>query len=189
MKIKYNAPVTLTYSIICAVVLLLDSALGTQLIPRLFSIPGRSGFNFSNPLNYIRLFTHIGGHISWDHLLSNLAFILLLGPILEEKYGSFSLMVMFLTTALITGLFNALFLPAGLLGGSGIVFMMILLVSFTNIQNNQIPLTFILILILYLAKEVINSFEDNSISEFAHIAGGLCGSLFGFLKPSKRKAH
>jgi len=186
MKIKYNAPVTLTFSLICALVLLMDTLLGTQLIPRLFSVPGRPGFIFSNPLYYIRLFTHIAGHIDWNHLLSNFAFILLLGPILEEKYGSTTLLIMFMVTALFTGLFNALFLPTGLLGASGIVFMMILLVSFTNIQGNQIPLTFILILILYLAREVVNSFQDNSISEFAHIAGGLCGSLFGFLKPRKR---
>jgi len=62
---------------------------------------------------------------------------------------------------------------------------MILLVSFTNIRNGEIPLTFILILILYLAKELISSVQANQISEFAHIAGGICGSMFGFLRPRK----
>lgn len=186
MKIKYNAPVTLTFALICAVVLLLDSILGTNLIPRIFSVPGRTGFNFSNPVNYVRLFTHIAGHADWNHLISNFAFILLLGPILEEKYGSATFTFMFLSTALITGLLNALFLSTGLLGASGIVFMMILLISFTNIRNGEIPLTFILVLILYLAREILNTFRDNNISEFAHIIGGLCGSLFGFFKPHKR---
>jgi membrane associated rhomboid family serine protease len=92
---------------------------------------------------------------------------------------------MILITALITGLLNALLSPAALLGASGVTFMMILLVSFTNIRNGEIPLTFILILILYLAQELINSFQENQISELAHIVGGACGSLFGFLRPRR----
>ncbi len=186
MKITYNAPVTLTFSLVAALVLAADSLLHTNLIPTIFSIPGRGGFDFGSPFQYVRLFTHVIGHVDWSHLLSNFAFVLLLGPILEEKYGSVTLLVMILVTALITGLLNVLLLSTGLLGASGIVFMMILLVSFTNFGNKQIPLTFILILVLYLAREIIGSFQQNSISEFAHILGGFCGSLFGFLKPAKR---
>jgi membrane associated rhomboid family serine protease len=90
---------------------------------------------------------------------------------------------MMLITALVTGLLNALLFPTGLLGASGIVFMMILLVSFTNIERGDIPLTFLLVLAIYLSSQIISSFNRNTISEFAHIAGGVCGSLFGFIKP------
>jgi hypothetical protein len=93
---------------------------------------------------------------------------------------------MILFTALVTGIINSLFFSTGLLGASGIVFMMILLSSFTNINGKDIPLTFILILILYLSREIINSFKTDDISEFAHIIGGFCGSLFGYLKPARR---
>jgi hypothetical protein len=89
-------------------------------------------------------------------------------------------------TALITGALNILLFPKALLGASGVVFMMILLASFTNFKKGEIPLSFILVLILYLGREILNSFSANSISEFAHIAGGFCGSLFGFFRPSKR---
>jgi membrane associated rhomboid family serine protease len=34
--------------------------------------------------------------------------------------------------------------------------------------------------ILFLAKEIFSSFAQNNIAEFAHIAGGIIGSLFGF---------
>jgi uncharacterized membrane protein YdcZ (DUF606 family) len=64
--------------------------------------------------------------------------------------------------------------------------MMILLASFTNFSRGEIPLTFILILVLYLGRELFNSFSNNNISEFAHIVGGFCGSLFGFFRPVKR---
>jgi membrane associated rhomboid family serine protease len=61
--------------------------------------------------------------------------------------------------------------------------MMILLASFTNFTAGEIPLTFILVLVLYLGREIFNSFNSNNISEFAHIVGGFVGSLFGFFRP------
>jgi len=123
------------------------------------------------------------GHTSFTHFIGNFSFILLLGPVLEEKYSSLSLLFMMLITALITGLLNVILFPTGLLGASGIVFMMILLVSFTNIERGDIPLTFLLVLAIYLSSQIMSSFSRNNISEFAHIAGGVCGSLFGFIKP------
>ncbi len=185
MRIRYNAPITLTFALLSAIVLAVDQLTGAGIIPALCVVPGRAGFDFTSVLDYVRIFTHVIGHVSWEHLLSNFAIILLIGPILEEKYGSTSLFIMVLITAFVTGLLNALIFSTGLLGASGVAFMMILLVSFTNIRNGEIPLTFILILILYLAKELISSVQANQISEFAHIAGGACGSMFGFLRPRR----
>lgn len=185
MKIKYNAPVTLTFTLICALVLVLDMVF-KGLIVNWFTVPGKAGFDPSLIRNYFRLFSHALGHADLNHFLANFAFILLLGPILEASYGSPSLIIMMVITAFITGLLNVLLFNTGLIGASGIVFMMILLASFTNFTKGEIPLTFILILILYLGKEVMNAFQNNNISEFGHIIGGLCGSIFGYLKPSKK---
>lgn len=183
MRIRYNAPVTLSYALVATLVLALDQLLGAGLIPSLFAV-GPS-MDPANILDWIRLFTHVIGHANWGHLLTNFAFVLLLGPILEEKYGSGGLFFMMALTALVTGLLNVLFLSTGLLGASGIVFMMILLVSFTNIRAGEIPLTFILVVILYLTREVVSAVQEDSISQFAHIVGGICGSLFGFLRPRR----
>jgi len=183
VKITYNAPVTLTFALLSTVVLALDQLTGSALTQRFFSIGPT--LDWSHPLQWLRLVTHVIGHASWSHLLSNFAFILLLGPILEEKYGSWSVLVMMLIKAVVTGLLNVLFFSTGLLGASGIVFMTILLVSFTNFRKGQIPLTFILVVVLYLAREVISAFQEDNIAQFAHIAGGFCGSLFGFLRPRK----
>jgi membrane associated rhomboid family serine protease len=185
MKIRYNAPVTLTFALVAALVLLLDQIFRLGLTYAYFAIPGRGAFDFAFIPGYIRLFTHVIGHTGWPHLLGNFSLILLLGPILEEKYGGTSLFIMILLTAFITGMLNILFFPTGLLGASGVAFMMILLVSFTNIRSGEVPLTFILILLFYLARELMASFRTNEISEFAHIAGGFCGSLFGFLRPRR----
>lgn len=185
MKIRYNAPVTLTFALISALVLLLDQFFNLGLTRNFFLVPGKGSFDPGFLPGYLLLFTHIIGHAGWQHLLGNFALILLLGPILEEKYGGTSLFVMIMITALITGLLNILIFPTALLGASGVAFMMILLVSFTNIRSGEVPLTFILILLFYLAREVMNTLQTNEISEFAHIVGGFCGSLFGFLRPRR----
>ncbi len=135
----------------------------------------------SNPLSLFTLVSHIFGHASLEHLLSNLTFILLIGPIVEEKYGSNRTLLMILITGLITGLLNVLFFNTGLIGASGIVFMLILLVSFTNSKSGEIPLTFVLVAILFIGKEILQSLNTDQVSQFAHIMGGLCGSVFGFI--------
>jgi membrane associated rhomboid family serine protease len=186
MKIKYNAPTVLTFAFASAAVLVLSQIWMPDLTSRWFAAPGRGGFSPGNIRNWITLFTHVIGHANWTHLLYNFSFILLLGPILEESYGSLSLLVMILITALTTGVLNVVFFSASLLGASGVVFMMILLVSFTNFTRGEIPLTFILVLILYLGREIISAFGSDNVSQFAHIVGGFCGSLFGFFRPVKK---
>jgi len=179
MKLRYNAPVTLTFALISAAVLALDMPLGGFLTRTFFTV--YPDFHITNPLSWLRLVTHVIGHANWSHLIGNFSFILLIGPILEEKYGSGPLFLMMLVTALVTGILNTLFIRAGLLGASGIVFMMILLSSFTNIRSGEIPITFILVVALYLVKELVNALAPDQISQLAHIAGGVCGGLFGFL--------
>jgi hypothetical protein len=41
--------------------------------------------------------------------------------------------------------------------------------------------------VLYLGGEVISAFKEDDVSQFAHIIGGFCGSLFGFFRPAKQQ--
>jgi len=185
MRIKYNAPTVLSFTLLCAIVLLLTYTLFPNLINDWFMVPGKGSFNKGSFRNWITIFTHVIGHGSWSHLISNFTLILLIGPMLEENYGSTLLLVMMFITAIVTGALNVLFFQTALLGASGIVFMMILLSSFTNFSKGEIPITFLLVLVLYLGVQFFNSFSQDNISQFAHVVGGLCGSFFGFLRPSK----
>ncbi len=178
MKITYNSPFVLTYTFVCVAILIIDSLTVFQLIPGLFTVYPH--MPYQNPLSWFRLVSHIAGHANAAHLASNFVFILLLGPILEEKYSTRKLFTYVLITALITGLLNNFFFTTGLLGASGVVFMFILLASFVNFRSGEIPLTFILIIFLFLGKEILQAFANDNISQFAHIIGGLCGSIFGF---------
>ncbi len=176
MKISYNAPVILTFALICTAVFFADSFLGG--IMEYFAV----GTQFSaHPTVIFSMFSHVIGHGSIDHLLGNMTFILLLGPIVEEKYGSNKTLMMIGITAVLTAVINMAFFSTGLLGASGIVFMLILLVSFTNVKDGKIPLTFILVALLFVGKEVIHTFQEDNVSQAAHIIGGICGSVFGFL--------
>ncbi len=191
LSVSYNSPVVITFSLLCAFILLADTFVAKgKLIPLLFTVPGcktaPSSFDWLNPFSYIRLFTHVLGHTDFSHLLGNLSFILLLGPLMEEKYGSGMIALMFTVTAFVTGIINACFIPSSLLGASGISFMLIVLASISTITKNTIPLTFLLVLAVYVLREFISPSASN-VSTIAHIAGGLCGSLFGFLVAPKQR--
>jgi membrane associated rhomboid family serine protease len=186
MKIKYNAPTVLTFTFISAAALVLSLTVMPSLMQEWFLVRGKGSFSPQRIQSWVTIVTHVMGHANWNHLISNFTLILLIGPILEEYYGSFSLLFMMIVTALVTGALNILLFSTSLLGASGVLFMMILLASFTNFNKGEIPLTFILILVLYLGRELFNSFSNSNISEFAHIVGGFCGSLFGFIRPGKQ---
>lgn len=177
MHLRYNAPVVLTFTIICTIVRLLADVHQDSVLPFFTLYPNADPFSI---LYYIRYASHVIGHIDWQHLLGNMSFILLMGPLLEEKFGSKKLALMIVVTALTTGLLNNLLFNDSLMGASGIVFMFIILSSFANVKDGEIPLTFILVVVLFIGNEIYSSFKEDTISQFAHILGGLCGSFFGF---------
>jgi membrane associated rhomboid family serine protease len=105
----------------------------------------------------------------------------------EEKYGSKELFKMIIFTAFLTGFINITFSNNALLGASGIVFMLILLSSFANVKHGEIPLTLILVVIVFMGKEIFSGlFIQDNIAHSAHIIGGLCGGVFGYLKNRKK---
>jgi membrane associated rhomboid family serine protease len=177
-KIQYNAPVILTFSLL-AIAIRFVSMFFPNFTRYFFAV--RPTMSLLNPLDYGRLVSHALGHASWGHLFGNLTYILLLGPLLEEKYGSVTILLMMALTALCTGIVNVLFFPTGLLGASGIVFMLIILASIVNVQEGTIPLTFVLVILIFIGTEVLNIFRDDNISQMAHIMGGAMGALFGFI--------
>lgn len=71
-----------------------------------------------NPLTYVRMFTHILGHSDWKHFSNNFLYILLIGPMIEEKYGTINLLIMMLITAFITGIINHIVGKKRILGAS-----------------------------------------------------------------------
>ena len=106
IQLDYNSKVVLSYFFLSLTAWFLNTITRGKTNKLFFSNYRSSPFN---PLTYIRLFTHTIGHTNWSHLINNFLIILLIGPILEEKYGSINLLIMFLITALVTGLYNIIF--------------------------------------------------------------------------------
>ena len=185
MRITFNSPLVLGYALACAVVTLSGALTGEKSTALLFSTHTASP---ADPLTYLRLFTHVLGHSGMAHLVGNMAYILLLGPALEEKYGWKNLLTVILVTAFVTGLIHNLLFPRTiLLGASDVVFSFILLTSFTEFKEGEIPLTFILVAFIYLGQQVWDGItvRDN-VSNLSHIIGGLVGSGAGYLMNIKQ---
>lgn len=179
MRITFNSPVVLTYTIVCVVFFLIDTYLVAGFNSHIALSP-----NFD--WNLYTYFTFVLGHANLDHIMGNMAFVLLLGPLLEWKYGSKNLLILMIITAVVTGVLNKLFFNTGLIGASGIVFLFIVLSSFTNYTKGTIPLTFILVFLLFVGKEIMSVYKTDNISQFAHIIGGVIGGISGFVIKLKK---
>ena len=179
-KVSFNSPVILTFTIVCAITLLLDWITNGYTNAHFFSVYRSS---LVSPFTYVRLFGHIIGHANLNHYVGNIMLILVVGPMLEEKYGSSNIVFVILSTALATGIAHVIFVPRySLLGASGVVFAFIMLSSFTCIKEKEIPLTFILVAVLYIGEQVYQGlFVQSNISNLSHILGGFVGSGLGYV--------
>lgn len=180
IRLSFNSPVILGFTLACFIVLILDKVTGSASTLALFSIYRSS---LASPFTYIRFFGHVLGHASWDHFFGNIMMLLVVGPLLEEKYGSANILFVILATALVTGVINFIFFPhVQLLGASGVVFAFILLASFTSIEDGKIPLTFILVALIYIGQQVYDGlFIRDNVSNLTHILGGIVGSSLGYV--------
>lgn len=179
LKITFNAPVVLGLVAISFVATLLNYIT--------LGISGRALFmtyhsSLLSPMTWIRAFTHIFGHADWSHFIGNASYLLLLGPMLEEKYSSQTLAAVIAITAVGTSIVNYIMFPyVALCGASGVVFAFILLSSFTSFKEGEIPITFILVATFFIGQQIWEGLtvQDN-ISNMAHIVGGIIGGGIGY---------
>ncbi|MCR4651135.1 MAG: rhomboid family intramembrane serine protease [Lachnospiraceae bacterium] len=178
-KIEYNSPVILTFAGLSLAALIINYITFGESNKLLFSVY-RSSPN--SILFYLRLFLHVLGHENFSHYIGNMMLFLLLGPIMEEKYGSRNIIIMIASIALMSGFINIMLFPrVALLGASGVVFGLIVLSSMTGLKGGKIPLTLILVLIMYLGQEIYSGlFVSDNVSQLTHIIGGMIGCIFGF---------
>lgn len=186
LKLSFNAPVTLCFIALCFIATVLGVVSGGVISDMVFTT---YRFQLLNPLSWVRAISHTVGHAGWQHFFNNMMYIILLGPILEEKYGGkriISLIVLtgIATTAVVTFVFP----NVGVIGASGVVFAFIVLASFTSFEEGTIPVTFLLVFVFYIGQEVLNGVlvQDN-ISQAGHIMGGLAGSSVGFFTNRRSK--
>ena len=127
IQFDYNSTVILTYLLLSLGALALNKV--TQgMSNAIFFSSYRS--SLLDVMTYVRLITHSIGHQNWSHLAGNFVYILLVGPMIEEKYGSLNLLAILIATSVITGVFNSIFSRNSICGASSNVYMLIVLSSF-----------------------------------------------------------
>ena len=178
-RITFNSPVVLTFVIIglgAMVANYLTAGLSNQMFFVTYHSP------LTSPMTYVRFFTHVFGHLGWTHYINNMMYMLLLGPMLEEKYGSRTIIEVILITGLMAGLANWFLFPGvALCGASSVVFAFILMTSFTSFKEGEIPLTVILVAIIFIGQQMYDGlFVQDNISNMAHIVGGIVGAVAGY---------
>lgn len=178
---SFNAPAVLCFALLSLGALGLSVLTGGASNRLVFSVYRSS---FFHPMTYVRLFCHVLGHTSFSHYVGNMALILALGPIVEERYGSWRLLFMFALTAVVSGLFHIFFGGnSALMGASGLVYMLIFLASTSGAKGGEIPLTLVAVAALYLTQEIMGGlFSLDDISHLSHIVGGACGAVIGLFK-------
>lgn len=188
MRLSYNSPVILSFALLSLGALVLGELTGGETTWALFTTYPAP---LTDPLTYVRLFGHVLGHADWQHYIGNMLMLLVIGPPMEEKYGSGPLLKGILLTALISGVLQCVLFPhTALLGASGIVFMLIMLASLSGFSGG-IPVTMLLVAALYLGQQVYDIiFAHDNVANFMHIVGGVCGTAFGYvyaMLPRKRR--
>lgn len=178
--IDYNSIVILTYLFLSIGALLLNIATRGKSNELVFSSYRSS---MRDPMTYVRLIMHSIGHQNWAHLTGNFIYILLVGPMIEEKYGSANLLLALVATSVIVGIFNSFFSNHVICGASSNVYMLIVLSSFSNISEGKIPLTLIIVFLFYTTTELKDGIVNRGdhVYHFGHLLGAICGLVFGFV--------
>ncbi len=120
-------------------------------------------------------------------LTLNIAILLLLGPRVEERYGSVLLILMFAISSFVAGILSAIFLPLSIYGLDGIAILLVLLTLFECANLKEISFNYIILLTLLLANSIVLSVQQNYYGILVHYLGSLCAGSFGFLDYSERK--
>ena len=179
ITLKYNAPVTLTFALLSLLALALNELTDGWTTQNLFCFYKSS---LSDYLTYPRAVLHVLGNTSLTTCTGNVIVLLVIGPAAEERFGSAKVLTAVLLTAIAGALIMWFLFPdATLMGASGVLFMMMVLASFASMRGGAIPITLILVLVLYLGSEVVRAISGEAgLQELTHIAGGVVGMLLGF---------
>ena len=146
-KLQFNSPVVLTFFFISLAALILGTITNGTTTTVLFSAYRAS---LTDPFTYVRFFGHVFGHASITHFFNNMLLLLVVGPPLEELYGSKTLISGILATAVISGMLQFILFPGSmLLGASGIVFMLIMLSHYPYTRCGDVPWPRVVLNFLY----------------------------------------
>ena len=180
ITLQYNAPVTLTFALLSLLALALAELTDGWTTQNLFCFYKSA---LTDYLTYVRGLLHVLGSTDLTACTGNIIILLVVGPAAEERFGSAKVLFAMVLTAVASAVIMWMMFPTStLMGAGGILFMMMVLASFASARHGAIPITLILVLVLFLGSEVLRAVTGTAgLQELTHIAGGVVGFLLGFL--------
>ena len=189
LKITFDSPVTLILVFFCFLSGILSKS--SPELQSFFSCPtcatGQNPFNFKSLADYFKLIFYPLGFSDWNVLSKNLVFILFLCPKVEQVFGKSVLSLILFVSVLFAGVICVCFSNFSMVGTSGIVCLLLILLLYSSIDKKDLPFSYILLALIYFACEIISIFSSNSLVIFCHFAGALVGSLVGILSLNSKR--
>jgi len=193
-RLVVRAPVVVSLAAISCLVLFIDSVVPKQrrLQPHIMVVPWKYVYRFWTR-DWFRVVTYTFSHKDMAHLTGNFSSILLIGPLLEQTYGSWRLLRIMLVTTALAGVLSSVLFSTALIGASTIVFLFLILGSSVACHmgvpsahgspgkgRQEVPVSFACILVLTFGREIAKALQsDGTVSHFSHAVGGLIGGVLG----------
>lgn len=189
---KPNSPVILVIIFLSLCICVVQNLVDSDSLKNLFSAPGMQGspvaFNFKNPLDYLRIFVHILGCSGFQTLAINILFLLILGPSIEDRFGSPFIAIMILICSIVTSVVNVCFFSTVTQGLGSIVWALFLLTAFPAENRKVLPFAALMAVIILIAKDVSSIFVFKNYSVIPQFIGGVSGSLISFAASAPKRA-
>lgn len=180
-RITVNAPVTLGFALLCIMVYILTLGGNAVTIQRMLAV--HRDFDGGSLFQYTSFWTHCFAHSDYQHLKGNLTMLLLVGPSVEFHFRSHNILWIMTVVSLISAMVHIVVGKNNThqLGASGIVFCFILLNSLVTAKQSELPISFVVTLILYMGDEIVKFLRPtDDVSHHAHLTGGAVGAAAGF---------
>ena len=130
--------------------------------------------------------TYMFTHANFMHILFNMLFLFMFGPIVERAYGGTKFLIFYLVAGILAALVQFAFTDAMLLGASGSVFGVILASTLLR-PHIKVYLFFIIPMSLWIGTSLILVYElysaffiSDGVGHFAHLGGALMGAIFHY---------
>lgn len=131
-----------------------------------------------------RYVTHAFVHLSNVHIIANLAWFWLFGQVIQRYFGGLKLFLIFLVSAVVSGVVQNYFSGPDFFGLSGVVYAVLGYVFVLDKLNNNafnLPEGFFTMLLVGLAFGFVSPLFDIYIGNAAHISGFIVGIIWGFI--------
>lgn len=158
---------------------------------------------------FLPLVTHLFVHGGWLHVIGNLLYLWIFGDNVEERLGSFTYLLFYVTCGIAAAIGQALIAPAAMVGASGAVagvlgaYLLLIprarvrTLVFLGIFITVVTLPALVVIGLWLVVQVLSGLAElrmehratEQVAYFAHLTGFIAGMVLVVFLSARRPAR